>query len=133
MDSALLGVVLGGLIGVSAQVIAARFARQQQWDARREVYSHYLEQISVGRPRLQEEVERRMHGQPDSNDAQIERRRIREEAIAGWNRVRLVTQSKALERSARELQNKVATLNEMLEGERDRNDMELEEVRSTYE
>ena len=74
-----------------------------------------------------------MHGQPDSNDAQIERRRIREEAIAGWNRVRLVTQSKALERSARELQNRVATLNEMLEGERDRNDMELEEVRSTYE
>ena len=134
MDSALLGVVLGGLIGVSAQVIAARFARQQQWaDARREVYSHYLEQISVGRRRLQEEVERRMHGQPDSNDAQIERRRIREEAIAGWNRVRLVTQSKALERSARELQNRVATLNEMLEGERDRNDMELEEVRSTYE
>ena len=66
MDSALLGVVLGGLIGVSAQVIAARFARQQQWaDARREVYSHYLEQISVGRRRLQEEVERRMHGQPE--------------------------------------------------------------------
>ena len=134
MDSALLGVVIGGLIGVSAQVIAARFARQQQWaETRREVYSNYLEQISVGRRRLQEEVERRIAGDPDSIEGQTERRRIREEAIAGWNRVRLVTRSKVLEDSARELQNRIATLNDMLEGDRERNSLELEQVRATYE
>ena len=128
MDSALLGVVIGGLIGVSAQVVAARFARQQQWaETRREVYSQYLEQISVGRRRLQEEA--------DSTEAQGERRRIREDAIAGWNRVRLVTRPKILEDSARELQNRIATLNDMLEGTGniELNDAELKKVRDTYE
>ena len=134
MDSALVGVVLGGLIGVSAQVIAARFARQQRWaETRREVYSHYLEQISIGRRRLEEEVERRISGESDSNEGRHERRRIREEAIAGWNRVRLVARSQSLERSARELQVRIATLNEMLEGERALNTAELEQVISTYE
>ena len=134
IDSALLGVVVGGVIGLSAQLISARYAKQQAWaDTRRDTYSRYLETISIGRRRLEEQVRRRLDGKEDAADYQEDRQRIREEAIAGWNTVRLVSRTRALAGAGRELQIRIATLNEMLERERPLNQQELDLVLTTYE
>lgn len=95
-DSALLGAIIGGVIGLSAQLVTALFTRQQQWaEARRVLYSGYLEQISTGRRRLQEQVEQMLQGVQPNAIQNEDRDRIREASIAGWNRVCLVTRSTA--------------------------------------
>jgi hypothetical protein len=134
MDSALAGVVVGGLIGISSQFLTATFERRRRWeDARREVYSGYLEDVSVGRRRLQDQLEALLAGRTLTPGAEEERRDARETAIAGWNRVRLVTGSRPLAKAARELQIRVATLNELIEGERPASAAALNEVNKTYE
>jgi len=43
MDSALVGVIVGGLIGLSTQILTAIIGRRQRWEeARRQVYVTYL-------------------------------------------------------------------------------------------
>ena len=134
LDSALVGVIVGGLIGLSSQLLTAIFDRRKRWEeARREIYSEYLETISVGRRRLQEQVEVVLAGRSPTAQEDKERREARELAIAGWNRVRLVTASMPLARAARELQIRTATLNEMIEHERPVTQGALAEVIGTYE
>jgi hypothetical protein len=134
VDSALVGVIVGGLIGLSAQILTAIFDRQKRWEeARRQVYSTYLERISINRSRLQEQLEEKIEGLPPDDTGDKERREAREAAIAGWNQVRLVTGSGSLAQAARELQIRIATLNELIEGEREATETALNEVVATYE
>jgi len=134
MDSALVGVIVGGLIGLSTQILTAIIGRRQRWEeARRQVYVTYLERVSLSRRRLQKQVENKLAGLPTYDAEAKERREAREVTIAGWNQVRLMTRSSAVAGAALELQVRVATLNEILEGEREATESALEEVIETYE
>jgi hypothetical protein len=133
-DPALLGAAVGGVIGLAAQTITARYAKQQRWmDTRRELYARYLEQISVGRRRLVRQVRRKLDGAQDSVEQDRERRDAFEAAVAGWNQIALVTRSTALVNAAYELQLRVSRLYRMLEGQRACTDERLKAEDGMYE
>src|SRR3954468_5963181 len=84
MDSALVGVIVGGLIGLSTQILTASVGRRQLWEeARRQVYVTYLERVSLSRRRLQKQVENKLAGLPTYDAEAKERREAGEVTIAG--------------------------------------------------
>jgi hypothetical protein len=133
-DSALIGAAIGGMIGLAAQVISARYAKQQRWmDSRRELYARYLEQSSIGRRRLLRQVRRRLNGAQDSPEEERERRDAFEASVAGWNQIALVTRSQELIDAAHLIELRVSRLYRMLEGERECTEEALNVENDAYE
>jgi hypothetical protein len=111
-----LGVVVGGVIGLAAQLLTSRIAVRQTWaDTRRVVYSEFIEAISVARRQLDDEGRARVAGLPRANRAAVDPRALHLQAVAGWNRVRMITRSAALQDAARELTVRIQELRDLLE------------------